>query len=115
MPKTSVAASQPLPESINTVSTAVLEARVYARGLCTIARPTADNDPWDLESERAEKAIPAARKACAGCPVIAECLEWTLREEATIQAHHIHGARAGLAPAERRELIKQRSRIGGDR
>jgi RNA polymerase sigma-70 factor (ECF subfamily) len=32
MPKTSVAASAPLPESINTVSTAVLESRVYAQG-----------------------------------------------------------------------------------
>jgi Transcription factor WhiB len=50
-----------------------------------------------------------ARAACAGCPVVAECLERALRVEATpyVQPHGIYGARS---PEERRNLLRGRQR-----
>lgn len=110
MPQMSLAAPVPQRVAVTSESTAVLEKRVMARGLCTAARVTADDDPWYPAVETGAKAVEAARAACAGCMVMASCLELALREES--QLGGVFGVRGGAAAHERRILIQARRRGG---
>lgn len=112
MPKTSLAAPVPPPTSSTVASTAALMKQVNIRGLCTRARIDEENDPWFPASEVPAAMEKSARTACAGCPVLAECRELTLRQESRLSAGHIHGIFGGLAPHERIALI--RARRGGE-
>lgn len=49
-----------------------------------------------------------ARQACAGCPVVAECLELALREEANTLGGS-WGIFGAATPDERRELIARQA------
>jgi WhiB family redox-sensing transcriptional regulator len=50
----------------------------------------------------------AALALCAGCPIMAECRELALRDEAGVDG--CYGVRGGLMPWARRELIQARGR-----
>lgn len=108
MPKTSLAAPAPVPRrsDVTTEPTAVLEKRVHSRGLCTVLRFSADDDPWYPTPEGGEKGAAAARQACLGCRVKDSCLELALRQEGALG--NVHGVRGGLAPDEREALIRAR-------
>ncbi|MFC7650324.1 WhiB family transcriptional regulator [Streptosporangium lutulentum] len=73
------------------VSSRVLAQHVDASGTC-VRSPNAD--AWFPENGR-----PAgARKLCKGCPVIAECLELALREEAAWDARVSRASAAVALP-----------------
>lgn len=110
MSRMSLAAPVPSRIAVTSEFTAVLEKRVMTRGLCTTAQVNEDDDPWYPLAEAGAKAVDAARKACAGCTVMASCLELALREEG--QLGGVFGARGGLAAHERRILIRNRRRGG---
>jgi hypothetical protein len=90
----------------------VLAHRAGLAGKCS----DAGHDGWfpvdPQPSEPAEYAAyeDYAREACAGCPVIRECLELALRTESRpgVQAHGIAG---GLAPWERLALVSARRAV----
>jgi hypothetical protein len=93
--------------------TSVLAKRVNARGSCTTVKVDDENDPWFPPTRLPHELIKLARRACAGCPVIVECRELTLRTEAQVRPATIEGIFGGLAPHERRALIRVRRRLGG--
>ncbi|MGY4900071.1 WhiB family transcriptional regulator [Micromonospora aurantiaca (nom. illeg.)] len=111
---TSLAAPAPRAVTATTESTSVLAKRVNARGLCTTAPLTADQDPWFPVTRAKAELEEKARSACSGCPVLAECRELALRTESEFSVDRIHGIFGGLAPHERIEAIKAR-RGGGVR
>ncbi|OYN81729.1 WhiB family transcriptional regulator [Mycolicibacterium sphagni] len=49
-----------------------------------------------------------AKKICAGCPVVSECLEAALIEESGLDYNHRFGMRGALSPRERWALAKER-------
>jgi hypothetical protein len=106
----------PSPE-ITAMATPVLSHRVGAAGLCS----DSNDDRWfPLEpaqgafvAERREYAD-RARAACLGCTVMPECRELALRIEAR-PAIRSHGIWGGLAPWERRDLIRARRKLTGAR
>jgi hypothetical protein len=69
-----------------------LDRRVRAAGNCVGATADRVNEIWFPSRTITED---EARNACAGCPVIAECLEQALREEAKpgVDAHGVFGGR----------------------
>lgn len=76
-----------------------LDERINAFGKCT-------NRPDDAVFFPDRAITPDdAKAACAGCPIIAECLEAALRVEAKPyrQPHGIYG---GKTPDERRNLVQ---------
>ncbi|MDP9850236.1 WhiB family transcriptional regulator [Streptosporangium lutulentum] len=84
------------------VSSRVLAQHVDASGTC-VRSPNAD--AWFPENGR-----PAgARKLCKGCPVIAECLELALREEAGLGRSRVQGVRGSRTPTERYRINRQRA------
>lgn len=127
-----ITVSAPLPEGtrpeIVAEMSAVLRKRVAAAGLC---RPTAvsmaivklhdsvgaarrvpetgegdhTNDPWFPIEETGIKAVQAARRACKGCPVRAECGVLAYREELT--TGDVHGVRGGMSAGERRDALRR--------
>lgn len=129
MPRSSV--STPPPHSTqpdpSTEPDGVLAKRVGTRGLCapgavSVVRVamsvTEDDDPWFPADgggaiETGEKAINAARRACHGCPVMADCRELTRREEA--RTGDVHGIRGGLSADERRAAYRAATKGGGAR
>ena len=117
-PTSSVAAlAPPGTSTVSTESTGTLAKRIGARGLCApvwaALAVTGDNDPWfpvDDEGkviESGDKAVKAARRACSGCPVIAECLELAWREESV--TGDVNGIRGALAADERRAAYRAAS------
>ncbi len=119
MPMTSLTAPQPRAATPTTEATAVLAKQVSTRGKCS---PTGggmtvnagqfavndNDDPWfPVTQDEAELEV-LARRACRGCPVMASCLELTLRTESRTP-RDIHGIAAGLAPHERRALVQART------
>lgn len=119
MPMTSLTAPQPRAVTPTTEATAVLAKRVSTRGKCS---PTGggmtvnasqfvvddDNDPWFPVTQDEASLEVLARRACRGCPVVASCLELTLRAESRTP-RDIHGIVAALAPHERRALVQART------
>lgn len=101
--------SQP-PSRVTQLATGALSARIGAAGLCSDS-----NSDWWFPPEPAMDAPTAevreyedrARAACLGCTVMPECRELALRIEARpgIRSHGVWG---GLAPWERRDLIRSR-------
>jgi WhiB family redox-sensing transcriptional regulator len=91
--------------------TEVLIHRTGIAGQCS----DSNSDRWFPENEPGPAATAAeldayadfAREACAGCPVIMECRERALRVEARPGVRS-HGVSGGLAPHERRALIRAR-------
>jgi WhiB family redox-sensing transcriptional regulator len=114
VPMTSLAARPPRSVSASTEPTSVLAKRVHIRGLCIAAKVDSATDPWFPVTEVEDELVRRARWACAGCPVIAECRELTLRIESRLPDSAIHGIFGALAPHERRTLIRARRRAGGD-
>jgi hypothetical protein len=111
MPKTSVTA--PMPSRSHaplSASTTLLAKQVNARGLCTRAHVSAVHDPWFPTTQVEDDLIQQARRVCGGCPVVRECAELALRQEASLPTHQIYGIFGALAPGERREMIAQRRR-----
>ncbi len=110
MPTTTLAAPPPGAATVTSEPTPVLAKQVNSRGLCTRARIDAENDPW-FPATRVEADLEVlARRACAGCPVMAECLELTLRTESQFkdQRSRINGIFGGRAPHERIALLQAR-------
>ena len=123
MPLTSVSALPPRgdrPSSPSTEPTSVLAKRVAARGKCNPSgaamtvtasdfQVSAVDDPWFPPTQVEADLEALARKACGGCPVMASCLELTLRTEQ--RTGDFDGLAGGLAPHERRALSKTRTAI----
>lgn len=101
-------------------TTAELARNVTTRGACVgTATPDAwfPPEPVRSGSESAETVAArrgdyenTARALCAGCPVLAECLELALREETGLPRTWIHGIRGGTAPWRRENIIESRKR-----
>lgn len=117
--------SAPLPggtrRQVTTEPSGVLVKRVAARGLCSPAvlsvtkstfRVADGDDPWFPVEEIGDRARDLARKACRGCPVMAECLALALREERHLGAG-VYGIRGGLS-AEDRLALREQSRSAED-
>lgn len=129
MPLSSVSAPQPrgTSPSLGTEPDGVLAKRVGTRGLCapgavsvvrTAMAVSDDDDPWfpvddaGRTIDTGEKAVEAARTACHGCPVIAECLELARREES--RTGDVYGIRGGRSADERRAAYRKAAVMGGD-
>lgn len=67
-------------------------------------RETATEVFFPTSSAAAEWA--PARKVCAGCPVMPQCLAFALLHETPA---HRHGMWGGLTPAERDDLVRRTS------
>ncbi len=105
----------PAPE-IAALDTPVLSHRVGLAGLCS----DSSSDRWfppepvpEALAERREYEY-RARAACLGCAVMPECRELALRIEARPGVRS-HGVWGGLAPWERRGLIRARCELAGAR
>lgn len=94
----------------------MLAKRVQAQGLCTPngkkSEVSAAVDPWFPVTRNEPDLEAQARKVCAGCPVMDECAELALREEAALPPDWIQGIYGGLAPHQRIEALKARRRCG---
>ncbi len=129
MPLSSVSTPQPSGTSLElaTEPDGVLAKRIAARGLCrpgavSVVRVElavdAYEDPWfpvDAEGktiESGDRAVQAARLACLGCPVIAECRVLARREET--RTGDVNGIRGGLSAGERRTAYRTAASKGGD-
>ncbi|SNY72778.1 WhiB family transcriptional regulator [Paractinoplanes atraurantiacus] len=79
-----------------------LAGLVYEFGKCRsyVFEPDG-GDPWFPGTEVPEDLEAQAGKACAGCPVIAECLEMTLQLEAELPRQHVVGI-FGATPGHQR-------------
>jgi len=88
--------------------TRTLADRIAESGICA----GSFSDRWDDPGERTRQASQAeqARAACAGCPVVQECLEDALRIESGRRTC-LSGIRGALAPWERRDLLKRRDAL----
>lgn len=113
MPKVSVASPTGPTSPAPTSRVTFLAKQVETRGLCRSARVTPENDPWFPATETGDKAAALARRACAGCPVVAECRAVAYREESTFG--DVWGVRGGLSAGERRDLLRARHAVGGAR
>ena len=130
VPVTSVSAPQP-PDTFSNVCTepdGVLAKRIGTRGLCapgavSVVRAALvvsdDDDPWfpvdgaGKTIDIGDRAVRAARRACGGCPVMAECRELARREES--RTGDVYGIRGGLAACERRAAYRAAAKGGGAR
>lgn len=94
---------------IDQMTSAQLSARIETGRVCG----TAEADRWfpaDPNSVFERQAYEIdAREACADCPVHAECLALALRVESQPYARS-HGIWGGLAPWDRRRIIRSRRR-----
>jgi hypothetical protein len=85
-----------------------LAGLVYEYGKCRTHVFEPGDDPWFPGSEVPGKLDELAVEACAGCPVIAECLEMTLRLEATLPRNNVVGI-FGATPGHRRlQMLDER-------
>lgn len=114
MPLTSVSA---LPAGSATQEEAARELRqlsglVYEYGKCRTHVFEQGVDPWFPVDVLPGKLDDRAAEACAGCPVIAECLEMTLRLEASLPRQNIVGI-FGATPGYRRLQLLD-ARRGGE-
>ena len=114
MPQNSVSAA---PEGRATQEEATRELRqlsdlVYEYGKCRTHVFEPGDDPWFPVDVLPGTLEQRAVEACAGCPVIAECLEMTLRLEASLPRQNVVGI-FGATPGHRRlELLD--ARRGGE-
>ena len=114
MPKTSVSATQPINPTAEGAARELkeLSGLVYEYGKCRTHVFEPGDDPWFPASKVPEKLEELAVEACAGCPVIAECLEMTLRLEASLPRDNVVGI-FGATPGHRRlEMLD--ARRGGE-
>jgi hypothetical protein len=89
-----------------------LAGLVYDYGKCRTHVFEPGVDPWFPIDVLPGKLEDRAAEACAGCPVIAECLEMTLRLEASLPSAHVVGI-FGATPGHRRlEMLE--ARRGGE-
>jgi hypothetical protein len=101
-----------LPQHLRAMSNALLSARVNAGARCRGAASPDDWFPAEPVGDSGRAAYEAtAREKCAGCPVSDACLLLTLRAESgyAVQPHGISG---GLAPWERKSLLRAIQRRG---
>lgn len=93
------------PAAARAMTTAVLSRRVGAAGICADTR----DDSWYPEFGSRRSALARyARRQCAGCCVIWECLELALRIEST-RADASWGIWGATAPHERQALLRKRA------
>jgi hypothetical protein len=107
VPTNSVSAA---PEGRATQEEAARELRtlsglVYDYGKCRTHVFEAGDDPWFPIDVKAGTLEDRAAEACAGCPVIAECLEMTLRLEADLPAYNVVGIFGATSGPRRLELL----------
>lgn len=108
MTQTSVSASGPVSTEDAARELRELSGLVYDYGKCRTHVFEPGDDPWFPGSEVPEKLDDLAVKACAGCPVIAECLEMTLRLEASLPRNNVVGI-FGATPGHRRlQMLDER-------
>jgi hypothetical protein len=89
-----------------------LSGLVYEYGKCRTYVFEPGDDPWFPIDRVHEKLEQRAAEACAGCPVIAECLEMTLQLEASLPRQNVVGI-FGATPGHRRlEMLD--ARRGGE-
>jgi hypothetical protein len=106
--QTSVSASGPVSTEDAARELRELSGLVYDYGKCRTHVFEPGDDPWFPGSEVPEKLDDLAVKACAGCPVIAECLEMTLRLEASLPRNNVVGI-FGATPGHRRlQMLDER-------
>jgi WhiB family redox-sensing transcriptional regulator len=89
----------------------VLTKRVIDGAGCD-GKPTDDWFPYEPPQDRSQARAAYeenARKLCAGCPVVEECLERALRIEAQYNVRYA-GIFGGRAPWERKALNRRRRR-----
>jgi len=114
VPTNSVSAA---PQGIATQEETARELRqlaglVYEYGKCRTHVFEPGDDPWFPVDVLPGKLDTRAAEACAGCPVIAECLEMTLRLEANLPRQNVVGI-FGATPGHRRlEMLE--ARRGGE-
>jgi hypothetical protein len=85
-----------------------LSGLVYEYGKCRTHVFEPGDDPWFPASKVPSRLEDLAVEACAGCPVIAECLEMTLRLEASLPRDNVVGI-FGATPGHRRlEMLDER-------
>ena len=90
----------------------MLSELVYEYGKCRTHVFEPGDDPWFPVDVLPGKLEQRAAEACAGCPVIAECLEMTLRLEASLPRQNVVGI-FGATPGHRRlEMLD--ARRGGE-
>ncbi|GAA2532295.1 WhiB family transcriptional regulator [Pilimelia columellifera] len=92
----------------------VLSDLVAEQGKCVGAGVNAENDPWFPVTQLPGELEAQARLACSGCPVVASCLEMTLRMEQGLRRMEVEGLFGARAPHERIALLRAR-RGGGAR
>jgi hypothetical protein len=114
VPKNSVSAAQPIDTTGEDAARELktLSGLVYEYGKCRTYVFEQGVDPWFPGPEANGKLEALAVEACAGCPVIAECLEMTLRLEAGLARDKIVGI-FGATPGYRR-LQMLDARRGGE-
>ncbi len=114
----SVSVPPPRPVAVTTEPSSVLAKRRQGRGLCAPdgkkSRVSAVSDPWFPVTRNEAELKKAARKACNGCPVKAECAELALREEAEFPPDWVQGIYGGMAPHERIAANKARRARSGE-
>lgn len=95
------------PPAVAELRPATLADRVMGAARCA---GDVDDRRWQPQGNgvRHTRQAERARAACAGCPVVQECLELGLRIESQRGSGGPRGIRGGTAPWERRELIRQR-------
>lgn len=69
-------------------------------------------DPELFFMEPGESGYGQAKAICARCPVAPQCLEYALSIETRSLAHGVYG---GLAPEERKAILRERHRLARQR
>jgi hypothetical protein len=113
--QTSVSASGPVSTTAEDAARELreLSGLVFAYGKCSsyVFEPGGD-DPWFPSSGTPEELEEQAVKACAGCPVIAECLEMALRMEMSLARDNVVGIFGATPGHQRRRMIDVRRARG---
>jgi hypothetical protein len=114
VPENSVSAAQPIDTTGEDAARELktLSGLVYEYGKCRTHVFEPGVDPWFPVDVLPGKLDDRAAEACAGCPVIAECLEMTLRLEASLPRQNVVGI-FGATPGYRR-LQMLDARLGGE-
>ena len=90
-----------------------LAGLVYEYGKCRTHVFEPGDDPWFPATKVLGNLEDLAVEACADCPVVAECLEMTLRLEAGLPRDNVVGI-FGATPGHRRLKMLDARRRGGE-
>jgi hypothetical protein len=93
--------------AVNALTPTELDDRIDANGMCVGATPDQINEIW-FPSKTITNEM--AREACAGCPVIAECLERALRREKADPRNGHWGIWGAASPDRRKAILRSQTR-----